>query len=253
MVWPFGKQSIMRTPWQSQTTEAVTLLIEGTLLNFFGGENRHASISCSGFWFRDKMMYPCLILGHSSLMKIGWIRLKASQKFSWNFKTVNLLVWCQRSAYPSGRLFTHPQDFCQSSMKRPDTDAQTVCLTVTCLAFIRWIPSTCASVVADFGSPVRTSSSVLSFRDPLKITSPLIHSRIAGNILNMCFDHIIMDFPGLHWSSYPFLTALDPFLSNLSASLTDWNVSSAYKKKTSEVYMMFCFTISIRTHSVLQF
>ena len=69
------------------------------------------------------MIYPCLILGHNYLKKIGWIRLKARQTCSWNFKPVQLLVWCQHSEYPSDKKFANPQ----SSMNRPDTDAQSLC------------------------------------------------------------------------------------------------------------------------------
>ena len=67
------------------------------------------------------------ILGHNSNKKIGWIRLKKIQKCTWNFKPVQLLVWCQHLGYLSGRQFAHSQHFCQSSMNRPDTYAQSFC------------------------------------------------------------------------------------------------------------------------------
>ena len=51
-----------------------------------------------------------------SLIVPNLVRLNASQKCSWMFKPVQLLVWCQHSGYPSGRQFAHPQDFYQSSM-----------------------------------------------------------------------------------------------------------------------------------------
>ena len=114
-------------------TEAITLPTDDTLLNFFGGGEPACFhwLLWVFFLFMVKMNNPCLILGHVSLKKTGWIRFKAGEKRSWNFKHAQVLVWCQHS----GRQFALPlQDFCQSSMNRPDTDAQGLCYVLDCHA-----------------------------------------------------------------------------------------------------------------------
>ena len=133
-----------------------------------------------------------------SQRKLARSEWKRAKKCFWTLKHVQLLIWWSAWGYASGRLFTHRQDFCQSSMNRPAMMSRVyaMCLTVTQLSSItiRWFPSTWASVVADFG---RVICSALP--SPLKISNPLLYGRITERTLTTCFESPYHDFIPFLW------------------------------------------------------
>ena len=107
-----------------------------------------------------------------------------------HFKPVQLLVWCPHLGYPSERQFAYPQDFCQSSMNRPDIDAQSqLCV---------WWSHACHSSRYDESLHLGIAGSWFGHPVPFKMENPLHHDRIADRNSTKCFDHIIMDFLGRH-------------------------------------------------------
>ena len=64
------------------------------------------------------------LLGHRSLLKMD--QTESEPKMLLKFQACTVGVWCQHSGYSSGRQLAHPQDFCQRSMSRTDTDVQSL-------------------------------------------------------------------------------------------------------------------------------